>query len=68
VIARTCPRDGCDKVISSDLFACSRHWYTLPRVIRDDIWHAWRAYDRGNGTLEDLQAAHGRAFTFWGQS
>lgn len=75
---RECPRAGCTKRISGDLFACSPHWYSLPPEIRDAIWKAWRAYQRrqtgpprsgGRTTaLEDLHAAHARAFTYWGQA
>lgn len=65
---RTCPRDGCTKKIGSDLFACSGHWYSIPPEIRDDIWRAFRAWQRGTGTLEQLQTAQGRALAHWGQS
>ncbi len=64
---RECPRAGCTKRISGDLFACSSHWYSLPPEIRDAIWRAWRAYQR-DGDLERLASAHGKAFAFWGQA
>lgn len=64
---RTCPRRGCTKTISGDLFACSPHWYSIPPEIRDQIWLAWRAYQRGTGTIEQLSKAQGKAFTRWGQ-
>lgn len=64
---RECPREGCTKRISSDLFACSRHWFTLPKDVRDDVWRAYRAWTNGNGEFAELEAAHARAFAAWGQ-
>lgn len=40
-----CPRPGCPRTVPDDMFACRGDWYALPRVIRDDIWNAWRAGD-----------------------
>lgn len=65
---RTCPRDGCSKKISTDLFACSPHWYSIPPDIRDGIWLAFRAWQRGTGTLDQLEAAQAKALAHWGQS
>lgn len=64
---RECPRAGCTKRITSDLFACSSHWYSLPRAERDAIWRAYRAWSAGGGTFADLETAHDRAFAIWGQ-
>jgi hypothetical protein len=65
---RRCPYEGCTKRIGRELFACSRHWFTLPPDVREEINRAWRAYSRGNGTLDALTAAHERAYTAWGQT
>lgn len=65
---RTCPRDGCTKKLSADLFACSPHWYSIPPNVRDEIWRAWRAYQRGTGTLDELEQAQAKALAHWGQS
>ncbi len=65
---RTCPRVDCSKRITGDLFACSRHWYSLPGDVRDGIWQAYRAYQRDKpGAIDQLEAAHARAFAAWGQ-
>jgi hypothetical protein len=38
-------------VVPDDMLACSRHWYTVPRPLRNRVWAAWRDGD-GAGTPE----------------
>lgn len=64
---RTCPRAGCTRTITADLFACSTHWNALPSKVRDDIWSAFRRYKRGRGDVLALVEAHDAAFAVWGQ-
>lgn len=63
-----CPHAGCTRRITSDLFACSQHWFTLPETIRTRIHRAYRNYSRGGGTFADLTAAHAQALSFWRQT
>lgn len=65
---RQCPRDGCTATVPSYMFACRSHWFSLPSGIRSRIWRAWRAYQRDEGTLEQLENAHAAAFQYWGQA
>lgn len=65
---RRCPYEGCPRRIGRELFACSEHWFTLPKGIRDDINRAWRAYSRHNAPLAELTTAHERAYAHWGQT
>lgn len=65
--SRTCPRAGCTKTITGDLFACSSHWYSLPAATRHDIYRAYRRWSAGHGSLKALTAAHTVAYTHWGQ-
>lgn len=34
----TCHWPGCDEVVPARLWGCKRHWFTLPKVLRDRIW------------------------------
>lgn len=60
-----CPRSGCTKLVPDEMFACSSHWFSLPKPIRDAIWTAYRT--QGVGSPE-LTAAHLSALTHWEQA
>jgi hypothetical protein len=53
---RLCRIAGCSREHAANLFCCPNHWWQLPKLLRDDIW---RAYRNGKGVLDDqyLQAA-----------
>lgn len=41
-----CPAPGCTSVVQHYMLACRKHWFSLPRPLRDDVW---RAYNNGAG-------------------
>lgn len=40
--AHTCHWPGCRAETDPRRYACRRHWYTLPKWLRDAIWGAYR--------------------------
>jgi hypothetical protein len=40
---RACPVPGCDAVIGATRLTCRRHWYQVPKPVRDEVWAAWRS-------------------------
>jgi hypothetical protein len=38
----TCPGVGCTEQVDRERLACRRHWYSLPKPLRDRIWSAYR--------------------------
>ncbi len=34
----TCHADGCDVAVPPRMFMCRRHWYMLPKAMRDAVW------------------------------
>jgi hypothetical protein len=52
-----CPVPGCREQIDSSRLMCRRHWYLVPKQIRDRVWATWRS---GQGALskEHLEAVH----------
>lgn len=38
----TCHWPGCEARVPPRLWGCKRHWYTLPKTIRDRIWATYR--------------------------
>lgn len=52
---RHCPFDGCDKVISPEIFACRPHWFSLTKRLQSEVWAAYRAWQRGQIDGEELR-------------
>jgi hypothetical protein len=34
----TCHADGCDLHVPPAMFMCRRHWFMLPKAMRDAVW------------------------------
>lgn len=39
--AHTCHADGCPVVVPRKMFMCRRHWYMLPKVMRNEVLAAY---------------------------
>ena len=37
-----CHATGCDVVVPPRLFMCKKHWFALPKPMRDAVWAAYR--------------------------
>jgi len=37
-----CPAPGCPVEVPPEELACSRHWYSIPKPLRDELWRAYR--------------------------
>ena len=64
---RTCPFDDCGAHIPDSMFACRRHWYTLGRTARDEIWAAYNSYMADRLTTDELRAIQSRVLAEAGQ-
>ncbi len=42
-----CPVPGCGDLIDPSRLMCRRHWYRVPKHLRDQVWATWRS---GHGT------------------
>lgn len=40
--AHTCHATGCDVPVPPKMFMCKRHWFMLPKPLRDRIWMHYR--------------------------
>ena len=38
-----CPIPGCGDLIDSSRLMCRRHWYRVPKHLRDQVWASWRS-------------------------
>jgi hypothetical protein len=60
---RDCPVDGCTNKHESDKLMCRRHWYSVPRHLRDALWsaineHGWFSNEAGLARGECIRAAN----------
>jgi len=44
----SCPVLGCGEQIDPSRLMCRRHWYRVPKQLRDQVWATWRS---GQGAL-----------------
>lgn len=58
---RTCPHPTCDERIPAHMFACRRHWWSLPQGLRSRIWSNYRS-----GDLERIADGYAEAARHWG--
>ncbi len=49
----TCHATGCSKHVPPEMFACRRHWFMLPKKLRDRIWRTYRT-----GQCDDWEITH----------
>jgi hypothetical protein len=65
---RQCPAPDCSASIPHHIFACRRHWFALPAVVRRHINNAWADFMDGELELNELEAAQAEAFPHWAAS
>lgn len=46
---RECPVDGCVERHDRKMLMCRKHWYSVPKPLRDALWKAYRE----EGVLSD---------------
>jgi len=37
-----CAAEGCEKIVPSDMLMCRKHWFKVPKDIRDRVWASYR--------------------------
>ena len=50
-----CPGPGCEAQVPYEMLACSRHWYQVPRALRNAVYVTWRR-GAGAGSAAHLAA------------
>jgi hypothetical protein len=55
-MSHTCHATGCTVHVPPEMFMCKRHWFSLPKRMRDEIWRMYR-----QGQCDDWQISHGYA-------
>jgi hypothetical protein len=48
-----CHATGCNVKVPPEMFLCRRHWFSLPKPMRDRIWATYRL-----GQCDDKQISH----------
>jgi hypothetical protein len=41
-MAHTCHATNCEVHVPPEMFMCKRHWFSLPKYLRDRIWKSYR--------------------------
>ena len=56
-----CSVPGCGRSLPLDMLMCRAHWFRVPKALRDEVWAAWRQYQRGTLGLDELREVQQRA-------
>jgi hypothetical protein len=40
--AHTCHWPGCETNVPPKMWGCSKHWFRLPKKLRDEVWRTYR--------------------------
>lgn len=59
-MAHRCHWPGCERNVPPKLWGCKKHWFMLPKDIRDEIWRTYRPGQEitKTPTVEYIAAAH----------
>lgn len=41
-MSATCPGPSCTEQVPSDMLMCRRHWFQVPKDLRQEVLSAWR--------------------------
>lgn len=58
-MAHTCHATGCETAVPPEMWGCKKHWFMVPKPIRDRIWATYRRgqCDDMNPSTEYCEAA-----------
>lgn len=42
-----CPVDGCEIQVEHEHLMCRKHWFMVPKPLRDQVWRAWQGWQDG---------------------
>jgi hypothetical protein len=56
-MSHACPA-GCGKDVPSEMYACKRDWYRLPKPYRNAVWRGYRNQPLGQAHRVAMHAAH----------
>lgn len=57
-MAHTCHAAACEIRVPPEMFMCRKHWFSLPKRLRDAIWRTYRS-----GQCDDWAISHDYAET-----
>lgn len=66
-MSHSCYHPECDVAVPPRMLACRRHWFQLPKVLRDEIWRTytgWKTLTPSKPSQEYLDAI-AQARQYW---
>ncbi len=60
-----CHWPGCGKQVPPAMWGCAKHWFTLPKRLRDRIWESYRIGQEITGTPSPDYVAAARDVQAW---
>lgn len=63
--AHHCHARGCKTAVPPKMFMCKRHWYMLPKRLRDAVWATYRPGQEVTKDPSDMYMAVSREAIEW---
>lgn len=41
-MSKRCEADNCEKQVPTNMLMCKRHWFMVPKDLRDRVWAGYR--------------------------
>ena len=51
----SCAAPACESQVPNDWLMCKRHWYKVPKDLRDEVWATWRNVKRDPESYRDAR-------------
>ena len=61
----TCHAQGCSTTVPRKLFMCRKHWYQLPKDLRDAVWATYRPGQEQTGRPSPAYLKAARSAIDW---
>lgn len=52
-----CPANGCTAKVPGSMLFCRKHWFMVPKSLRDAVWREYRAQPQSDSHQMACQAA-----------
>jgi hypothetical protein len=57
----TCHATDCGVAVPPEMFMCRRHWFSLPKALRDEVWRTYRPGQCDDWNISNAYANAARA-------
>ena len=61
----TCHATGCQEFVPREMWGCRKHWFMLPKIMRNQIWRYYQSGQEQTGEPSKLYLLAARDAVIW---